>query len=708
MSDTTQKSSEDNQDIVVPAAPGVIPKASGGSMLGLQAAQKPQNKGGLIHKMKVFLNLAEDAPANTGDKAPTASKENIPAAAKTKVTQPAPVQAALGTLAPKTPMDAAVPHETKDTPLTPEEKEAIKKAEEIYKQGITSINSIIAPDSMDINFDKIKVSGMYVKTFFVYNYPRFIESNWLSPIINFDATLDISMFIYPIDSGQILKYLRNKVAQISAQIHINEDKGYVRDPALEAGLQDAEELRDQLQRGIEKFFHYGLYLTVYAETEKKLSDVSRQLQSMLGGRLILTKPANLQTEHAFNSTLPIASDELGIVRNMNTSPLSSTFPFSSSDLTSNEGILYGVNRHNDSLIIFDRFKLENANSVVFAKSGAGKSFAVKLEILRSIMLGSDVIVIDPEKEYKTLCDTIGGTFINMSLNSPERINPFDLPASYEGEIERPGDILRSNIITITGLLKLMLGDMTPAEEALIDKALLNTYALKGITLETKEPHLKEPPTIEDLFHILMNMKGGELMAERLQKFTTGTFSGIFNQPTNIDLNSGLVVFCIRDLEDSLRPIAMYIILNYIWTKVRSKLKKRILIVEEAWTILQHEDSAKFLYGIVKRGRKYYLGVTTITQDVEDMLQSSYGKPVITNSSMQLLLKQSPAAVGILAQTFNLTEGEKYMLLNSDVGQGLFFAGNKHVAIQIIASYTEREIITTNPEEIIAQNKAAAS
>ena len=561
---------------------------------------------------------------------------------------------------------------------------------------------------MDINFDKIKMSGMYCRTFFVYNYPRFIESNWLSPIINFDVTMDISMFIYPVDSGQILKFLRNKVAQIGAQIHINEEKGFVRDPALEAALQDAEELRDQLQRGIEKFFQYGLYLTIYADTEKKLSDIGRKLQSTLGGRLVLTKPANLQMEHALNSTLPIASDELGIVRNMNTSPLSSTFPFSSSDLTSNEGILYGVNRHNDSLIIFDRFKMENANSVVFAKSGAGKSFAIKLEILRSIMLGTDVIVIDPEKEYKTLCDTIGGTFINMSLNAPERINPFDLPASYEGEIERPGDILRSNIVTLTGLLKLMLGEITTTEEALLDKALINTYALKGISFDGTDPQTKEPPTMEDLYHILLNMQGGDSMAERLQKYTSGTYAGLFNHLTNIDLNSGLVVFCIRDLDDALRPIAMYIILNYIWTKVRSTMKKRILIVEEAWTVLQHEDSAKFLYGIVKRGRKYYLGVTTITQDVEDMLQSSFGKPVITNSSMQLLLRQSPAAVNALGETFNLTEGEKYLLLNSDVGQGLFFAGNKHVAIQIIASYTEKQIITTNPEEILAQRQEQAS
>ncbi|MBU1935611.1 DUF87 domain-containing protein, partial [Patescibacteria group bacterium] len=411
---------------------------------------------------------------------------------------------------------------------------------------------------------------------------------------------------------------------------------------------------------------------------------------------------DLQIEHGFNSCLPLAMDELEIYRNMNTNPLSTTFPFSSAELTSDEGVLYGINRHNDGLIIFDRFNLENANSVVFAKSGAGKSYSVKLEVLRSMMMGTDVIIIDPENEYEELANTVDGTYLRVSLNSNQRINPFDLPAPIDEEDEKPGELLRSNIITLHGLLNLMLGKLSPEEEGLMDKALIDTYALKGITMETSNPASVEPPTMEDLYEILSNMKGTENLAQRLQKYTIGTFSGIFNKPTNVDLKSGLVVFCIRDLEDMLRPIAMYIILNHIWNTVRSQLKKRILVIDEAWSMMQYEDSARFLYGLVKRARKYYLGITTITQDVEDFVESSYGKPIITNSSMQLLLKQSPTAIDKLTEIFNLTEGEKYLLLNANVGQGLFFAGLKHVAIQIIASYNEDKIITTNPEEILAQ------
>ncbi len=414
----------------------------------------------------------------------------------------------------------------------------------------------------------------------------------------------------------------------------------------------------------------------------------------------MTKKADFQTEHGFNSTMPLCLDELGISLNMNTSPLSTMFPFNSAELTSNKGILYGLNRHNDSLIIFDRFSLENANSVVFAKSGAGKSYAVKLEVLRSLMFGSDVIIIDPENEYEALCDTVGGSYMRVSLNADRRINPFDLPAPLKDEVVQPGDLLRANIIALHGLLKIMLGGVSPEEEGLLDRALTDVYALRGITMDTEDPSSFPPPTMEDLYDILNSMTGAKSIATRLAKYTQGTYSGIFNKATNIDLTSGLVVFSIRDLEDALRPIAMYIILNFIWSRVRSSLKKRLLVIDEAWSLMQHEDSAKFLYGLVKRARKYYLGVTTITQDVEDFVQNSFGKPIITNSSMQLLLKQAPAALDMLQKIFNLTEGEKYMLLNSGIGQGLFFAGNKHVAIQVIASYGEDKLVTTNPEQML--------
>lgn len=589
---------------------------------------------------------------------------------------------------------------------TAEERQKLIESEKIYQQGLTTIRDLIAPSSMEIRYDSLRIEGMYAQSFYVYAYPRYLDVNWLSPIVNFDVTMDISQFIYPIDSGQIMKVLKKKVTQMQSSVRMKQEKGMISDPALETALQDAEELRVQIQRGQEKFFQFALYFTIYSPEEKKLEKIAKHLESLLGGKLILTKKAELQMEHAFNSTLPLCLDELEIVSNMNTSPLSTTFPFSSADLTSDEGILYGLNRHNDSLIIFDRFSLENANSVVFAKSGAGKSYAVKLEILRAMMVGTDVIVIDPENEYEALSQTVGGSYLRVSLTSDRRINPFDLPRPLEGEELQPGDLLRSNIINLNGLLKIMLGGTTPEEEALLDKALIDVYALKGITMELADPSQIAPPTMEDLQQILSTMEGANSMSQRLEKFTSGTYSGIFNKPTNVDLQSGLMVFSIRDLEDALRPIAMYIILNYIWSRVRSEMKKRILVIDEAWTMMQYEDSAKFLFGLVKRARKYFLGITTITQDVEDFIKSSYGKPVVTNSSMQLLLKQAPAAIDILAKVFNLTEGEKYMLLNSGVGQGLFFAGLKHVAIQIIASYTEDKIVTTNPEQILKSREDA--
>lgn len=589
--------------------------------------------------------------------------------------------------------------------MTKDELMRLKEAEKRYREGMATIRDLIAPSSMEVNFQWVRIGDTYAKTFFVYSYPRYIEANWLSPIVNFDVTMDISMFIYPSDSAAIMKVLRNKVAQMQSSMHMNREKGMVRDPAIEAALEDAEELRDQLQRGQEKFFHFGLYFTIYSDDPAKIKKIQANFESILGGKLVLTRSADLQQEHGFNSVLPICSDELDIHRNMNTSPLSTSFPFSSSELTSNEGILYGLNRHNDSLVIFDRFSLENANSVIFAKSGAGKSYALKLELLRYMMIGADIIVIDPENEYEKLCNVVGGSILKVSLNSERRINPFDLPKPLKDEVVKPGDLLRANIITLHGLFNLMLGKLTPTEEGLMDRALISTYALRGIRMDTENPGEIDPPTMQDLQEVLEGMAGAESLAERLEKYTRGTFSGLFNQRTNIDLDSQMVVFQIRDLEDSLRPIAIFVILNFIWNRVRSSLKRRLLVIDEAWTLIQHEDSARFLYGLVKRARKYYLGVTTITQDVEDFLKSDYGKPIISNSSMQLLLKQSPSSIDALQKVFNLTEGEKYLLLNSGVGQGIFFAGMKHVAIQIIASYTEDKIITTDPEELLKSQSA---
>ena len=576
------------------------------------------------------------------------------------------------------------------------------EAEHAFREGLMSIKDLIAPAAMKISPSHLEVSGLYARSFFVLAYPRYLSTTWLAPIINLDIPMDVSMFIYPTEGEEIMKKLRDKVGQLEATIAINQEKGVVRDPMLETAYHDVEALRDRLQQGTERYFRFSLYFTIYAPDLKELDKISSNLESILGSKLILAKRAILQTEQGFNSTLPLGSDELAVTVNLNTAPLSTTFPFVSSELTSNDGILYGINRHNNSLILFDRFQMENANSVVFAKAGAGKSYAVKLEILRSLMLGTEVIVIDPENEYKHLAEAVGGTFLNVSLNSHSRINPFDLPKAISGEL--PEDILRSSVISLLGLMNLMLGKLDPTEEAIMDRALWETYAIKDITPQS-DFREAEIPTMNDLMQVLRGIEGGESLAVRLTKYTDGTFAGIFNQPTNINMNNQLLVFSVRDLEDTLRPIAIYVILNYIWNEVRSSLKKRVLVIDEAWWMMQHEDSARFLFGIAKRSRKYYLGVTTITQDVSDFLASPYGKPVVTNSSIQLLLKQSPAAIDIVAETFFLTEGEKYLLLESDVGEGIFFAGLKHVAIRVVASYTEDQIITTDPRQRLEIDQA---
>ncbi|HYE22452.1 MAG TPA: DUF87 domain-containing protein [Verrucomicrobiae bacterium] len=583
-----------------------------------------------------------------------------------------------------------------------QEQKKLLEAEKEYKAGLNTLKDLIAPSALRINQNSIEISGKMARSFFVLSYPRFISVNWLAPIITMDTPMDMSMFVYPLDTEDIMKKLRNKVGQLQSTMSMNEEKGNVRDPMLETAFEDVESLRDKLQQGTERFFRFSLYFTIYADSQKQLDEASGTLESLLGAKLIIAKQAILQMEQGFNSTLPLGNDELAIATNMNTEPLSTTFPFVSSELTSNDGILYGINRHNNSLILFDRFQMENANSVVFAKSGAGKSYAIKLEILRSMMLGTEVIVVDPENEYKHLSEAVGGSFLTISLNSDTRVNPFDLPRAIEGETNE--DILRTSIINLLGLMNLMLGKLNPTEEAIMDRALWETYAKKDITPATNFSNI-EPPTMGDLVEILGGMVGGESMAQRLTKFTEGTFSGIFNQPSNINLSNQLVVFSVRDLEEELRPIAIYVILNYIWNVVRSSLKKRSLVIDEAWWMMQHEDSARFLFGVAKRARKYYLGVTTITQDVSDFLQSPYGKPIVTNSSIQLLLKQSPAAIDVIAETFFLTEGEKYLLLESEVGEGIFFAGLKHVAIKIIASYMEDQIITTDPKQALEIEEA---
>ena len=575
-----------------------------------------------------------------------------------------------------------------------------------FEQGITTLRDLISPSSIEIHSDYFRLGTKYGRTLYIYGYPRTLYTGWLSPIINIDEVLDVSMYIYPVDTQVVMKNLRKKVTQLEASMNVNNDKGKVRDPELEAAINDAEELRDQLQVGAERFFRFGLYVTIWADSLEELKFVQQKIETLFGQQMVFSKVATSQQEQGMQSCLPQCTDQLQIRRNMNTGAISTSFPFTSADLTQEKGILYGVNMHNNGLVIFDRFSLENANLVVFAKSGAGKSFTVKLEALRSMMIGAEILIIDPENEYQKLCDAVGGSYIRLSLNSDVRINPFDLPKVVDSE--DANDALRANLVTLHGLFRLMLGgsqigpngQVIPAlsanEEADLDQALIDTYARAGITSDPLT-HQSTPPTIMNLYDTLLHMEGtGPELAGRLRKYTTGTFAGIFSQQSNIDINNQMVVFNIRDLEDELRPVAMYIVLSHIWNVVRAQQKRRILIVDEAWQLMKYDDSASFLFSLAKRARKYYLGLTTITQDVEDFMTSKMGRAIVANSSMQLLLKQSPSAVDVLSDVFKLTEEEKKRLSNFPVGQGLFFAGNNHVHIQIIASDTEESLITTNP------------
>ena len=589
------------------------------------------------------------------------------------------------------------------------------EVEQAFLKGMTTLRDLIAPSSLEIHSSYFRIGTKYGRTVYVYGYPRKLYTGWLSELINIDQVVDISMFVYPVDTAVVLNNLRKKVTQLEADMALNAEKGRTRDPAKEAALIDAEQLRNDLQIGTERFFRFGLYVTIYADSLDELSFIQHTIETFFGQKLVYTKTASSQQEQGLNSTVPQMSDQLQIRRNMNTGAVSTSFPFTSADLTQEDGILYGINMHNNGLVIFDRYTLENANMVVFAKSGAGKSFTVKLEALRSMMVGADVLIIDPENEYQKLSDAVGGSYIRLSLSSDTRINPFDLPRVIDSD--EADDALRANLVTLHGLLRLMLGGasannagvgLSPSEEADLDQGLIDTYARVGITSDPLT-HTAMPPTMSDLYDTLLHMGGtGPQLAQRLRKFTTGTFAGIFSQQSNIDINNNMVVFNIRDLEDELRPVAMYIVLSHIWNTVRTQQKKRMLVVDEAWQLMKYDDSANFMFSLAKRARKYYLGLTTITQDVEDFMGSKMGRAIVANSSMQLLLKQSPSAVDVLGDVFKLTEEERKRLANFPVGQGLFFAGQNHIHIQIVASDTEQKLITTNPQALLQQQQEMQS
>jgi len=563
-------------------------------------------------------------------------------------------------------------------------------------QGVSLLDAI-APQSIEEDFDYIKINDIYFRTIFVGGYPRFVAPGWLEPVINIDTSLDIAFYIYPVDGKSVLDDLRRKIAEMEAEMSTDIERGKIVDPTTQAKLEDAQALQEQLVKGIERFYEFSFYITIPANSVEELNQITKQVESQLGSLMVVAKHAMLDMESGFLSTAPFGMDRLNVTRNMDTTSVATTFPLTSTELSSDRGVLYGINSQNESFIIFDRFSLENANMAVFATSGSGKSYFVKLEALRSLMTGTEVIVIDPESEYKPLAEAVGGEYIDFSFNSPSKINPFDLAQIREqGENQ-----LGQKILSLHSLLKVIMGAITPTQEALLDRALVMTYRNKGITIDP-ETQGKEPPLMEDLYKTLIGMEVADALdlAARIEKFIRGSFVGIFDKQTNIDITNPFTVFSVKDMPETLRPIAMFIILDYIWTKVKKDLKKRILIAEEAWQMMKYPDTAQFLWSVVKRARKYYLGLTTITQDVEDFLNQDIGKAIVTNSAMQVLLKQSPAAIDKIGEVFYLSQGEKNLLLAANVGEGIFFAGPHHAPIRVVASEQENKLITTKPQEMV--------
>ena len=588
-------------------------------------------------------------------------------------------------------------HDEEETSLEEQERQKIEE----FSRGLVTVQDIIAPEAIEVDFTYQKINSSYSRTLFVAGYPRTVPANWLSPLINYPHQLNISMFIFPMDSSEILDNLKRKITEMEAEIQSDIRSGKISNINTEIKLNDARTIREQLAAGSERFFQFGLYVTIKAGSKKQLDKVTKNVQSTLGSLLIVSKKTTLQMDEGFKTTLPMGVDRLSITRNMDTTSLATTFPFTSSELTMDTGVLYGLNEHNDSLVIFDRFKMENANMLILAKSGAGKSYTVKLEILRQLMFDTEIIVLDPEHEYEELSNMVGGEYINFTFSSDAKINPFDLSNVYEeGENE-----LGKKIITLHGLLKVMLGEMTPQQEALLDRALVAAYKSKGITPDPAT-QTNEPPLMEDLYKVLIGMESAEAddLAARLEKFIKGSFRGIFDQSSNIDIKNQFTVFSVKEMEEELRPIAMYVILDFVWTRIKKDLKKRLLIIDEAWYFMQHEDSASFIYAMAKRARKYYLGITTITQDVEDFIHNEYGKAIVSNASIQFLMKQSTASIPVLADTFYLSEGERQLLVSADVGEGIFFAGQNHVALRVVADPREHSVITTNPEELVSRQQ----
>ncbi|HOG15259.1 MAG TPA: DUF87 domain-containing protein [Candidatus Absconditabacterales bacterium] len=587
--------------------------------------------------------------------------------------------------------------EYSDKILTNQLRQYISAAEKQYYKTISDYKSHMAPSFWETNSTYFNVAGLLGRSYYVQSYPSYIDALRTREIFSFDTKRDMSFILYPKDDAAIQSMLKQKATQLKAEISESIRKGITLDTEIEQQYRDVEEIRQKLTTREERYFELGYYTNIYEEKEDKLKETGRKFEQKISGYGVKVKHSIQRMDEGFNSILPLCNDELGITRSAVTSSLAGSFPFISNDLIDKTGILYGINSYTGSLVIFDRFngKLPNMNSCILATSGAGKSFTVKLEILRYLINGIDTIVIDPENEYKGLCDRVGGTYVNIATNSQQHLNPFDIPPNIEDVEYGPGDLLRSQIMNLIGLIELLIGDLSTEEEALLDKALQSTYNLKGFSFEDTKYEGKQPPIMEDLMNTLDGMDGGEKMALKLSKYVTGTFGKVFNNYTNVDITNKMTVFSIRDLEEALKTPAMFNVLNFIRTKVRAQKKKRLLVCDEARIMLKHKTSAEFLFGLIKRARKYGVGITTISQDIEDFTRSEYGKPIISNSALQILLKQSTTSIKLLNSLLGLSEVEQRRLVSCGIGEGLIFAGNQHVGVKILASAEEAAFISTD-------------
>jgi type IV secretory pathway VirB4 component len=566
------------------------------------------------------------------------------------------------------------------------------------------IKELIAPPGSEFQTDYFQIGNIFGRSFIILDYPSYLFSGWLEKIINLDEALNISLYIYPMETSVVLKELEKQLARISAQMAEREEAGKVRSPELETAYRNVEELRDLLVQAEEKMVKLGFYLTLYENDKKALDQKTQKIIKNLESNLITVKTIMFQQKEAFFTTLPLCLDKLQSNYQLNTSTASSFFPFISSELIDEGGVFLGVNLQNAGLVILNRWQYENPHLVILARSGSGKSYTAKLEVMRNLMMGTDVLVLDPENEYRSIAEIYNGSFISLSLKGENTFNPLDLPPVLENE--DPFDVYKEHIADLMVLMQLIVGEKLSAEElAILDQAINQTYASFNILPDKDFSKIERFPTLNDLEKVLSGLTGGESLASKLYPYTQGNFAGFINKPTSVELDKRLIVFGLKDLPEILRPLGMFVVLNYIANRVKREMKKRLVVIDEAWWIMRQEIGAEFLLNMIKRGRKYNLAVTNITQDVEDFLNSPFGRPIITNSAITLLMKQSPAIIDLCGEIFVLSEGEKQFLLQAERGQGLLLVGRKKVPIYVLASYAEDQIIRSRPEQLIALKKA---